>query len=76
MKNKCITRFIAVLLGLMVLFFVAVDPAGAQSNNDYTVEIRRDEHRPWAGKPWVVGLILSAGAVFIALKNAKRSHLD
>ena len=79
MRNRRITRFTAIFLGLMVLFFAAADAANGQPNRRgkgrYTVEIREDD-RPWAGKPWLVGVVLGTGAVLIALKNARRSHLD
>ena len=35
-----------------------------------------EDKRPWAGLPWVVGTVLAGGAVMIALKPSKRSHLD
>jgi len=79
MRNKRITRFTAIILGLMVLFFAATDAANGQPSRRgrqrYTVEIPEDD-RPWAGKPWLVGVVLGVGAIFIALKNARRSHLD
>jgi hypothetical protein len=79
MKNRRITRLAAILFGLMALFFVAVDVADGQPNRRrkqvYTVEIP-EKSRPWAGKPWVVGIVLGVGAVLISLKNAKRTHLD
>jgi len=35
-----------------------------------------EDQRPSRTLPWVVGGVLSAGAVLVGLKNAKRTHLD
>jgi len=39
------------------------------------VSIPKDD-RPWAGAPWLAGIILTAAAMAVGLKNAKRTHLD
>lgn len=35
-----------------------------------------EDKRPWGGKPWLAGILLTAGTLAVAAKNAKRSHLD
>ena len=35
-----------------------------------------EDKRPWAGMPWLVGLVLTAGALVVGFKNSKRTHLD
>lgn len=35
-----------------------------------------DEKRPWGGKPWLAGILLTVGTLMVATKNAKRGHLD
>ena len=32
--------------------------------------------RPWAGKPWLAGALLTVVALLVAVKSARRSHLD
>lgn len=35
-----------------------------------------EDQRPWGGKPWLAGILLAAGTLAVAAKNAKRGHLD
>jgi hypothetical protein len=35
-----------------------------------------ENKQPWKGLPWVIGGVLSAGAIAVGAKNAKRTHLD
>jgi len=62
---------------MMVVLTVLQSPLEAQRQSPSASHFAIPEsQRPWAGKPWLVGTVLSAGAVLIALKSAKRSHLD
>lgn len=35
-----------------------------------------EQMRPWGGWPWLTAGVLTAGAVAVGAKSAKRSHLD
>ena len=68
---------LALLLGLALLGGMLVSPAAARRREPAKVEKGiPEEDRPWAGIPWVVGIVLGGGAVAVSLKNAKRTHLD
>ena len=69
-----------VVLAILALFFLVnvpdrLDAAPRRGPGVVSNRIPEDQ-RPWPGWPWVVGIVLTAGAVTVALKNSKRSHLD
>lgn len=71
-----------ILISLLVtaLLTLSVLPGSLQAQSQYyrpteNVSIPEDD-RPWAGSPWLAGIILTAAAMAVGLKNAKRTHLD
>jgi len=65
-----------VLIGLVLLSLVSpqllAQPRPMQQQDGPVSE----EQRSWPGWPWLVTIILSAGAVAVGFKNARRTHLD
>ena len=79
MKKRWLIRFVSLAI-IAVLFFVVL-PGSLQAARSYNApaqpsgEISEDD-RPWPGTPWLISIVLSAGAVAVGLKNARRTHLD
>ena len=78
MKKHIFTRFLTISFSF-VLVLSMFSPVLAQRKPaappSKTAKVAGKEI-PWAGLPWVVAGLLSAGTVMVGLKNAKRSHLD
>jgi hypothetical protein len=73
-------RKILILSLVTALLTLSVLPGSLQAQSRYyrpgdNVSIPEDD-RPWAGAPWLAGIILTAAAMAVGLKNAKRTHLD
>lgn len=70
-------RILVALTCAAVLLFA--EPARAQRRAPVASRASRvipEDQRPWPGKPWLAGIVLGLATIAIALKNAKRSHLD
>ena len=75
--NKTLSNGILIALVLILMLSVIVDPANAaRLPKRPTDPVISEDARSWAGIPWAVGIILGAGAILVALKNAKRTHMD
>lgn len=79
MKKRWLVRLVSLII-IAVLFFVVLPDslqAARQGRNPVqpTGEIS-EENRPWPGTPWLICIVLAAGAVAVGLKNARRTHLD
>lgn len=79
MLVRRITRWACCLLGIGLIFWMAPSLLNAQprrpQNEAPSVTIPEDQ-RPWPGTPWLVGTVLAVGAIAVAIKPAKRTHLD
>jgi len=79
MKKRWLIRFVSLTI-IVVLFFVVL-PGSLRAAGSYNTpappsgKISEDD-RPWPGTPWLISIVLSAGAVAVGLKNARRTHLD
>ena len=72
----CVEGLVGMLMGLTVLqspLEAQPRPQGIQPVSDIAIP---ESKRPWAGMPWLIGSVLAVGTVVVALKSAKRSHLD
>jgi len=58
------------------LFLGSAEAARQTPSAPQSEHAMSEEDRPWPGIPWVVGIVLGVGTIFISLKNAKRNHLD
>ena len=80
MRKRLITGCVAGLIGMLMVLTVSQSPLEAQLRSRGVQPIGEcaipEDKRPWAGIPWLVGTVLAAGTVVVALKPAKRSHLD
>ena len=79
MKKRWLIRFVSLTI-IVVLFFVAL-PGSLQAAGSYNTPVQpsgkiSEDERPWPGTPWLISIVLSAGAVAVGLKNARRTHLD
>ena len=77
MKKHIFTRFLTISFGFMLVLgmFSPVLALRKPAPPSKTAKVV-GKNIPWPGLPWVVAGLLSAGTVMVALKNAKRSHLD
>lgn len=71
------------LIFTLVLGFFAFAPcfvsdvqAAKKKSKPTSVRAIPKDQRPSSTMPWVVGIVLSAGAVVVSLKPSKRTHLD
>lgn len=69
------TGLIVIVIALVGMICSPVEAAKNDAQEQAPYEIPEDK-RPWAGLPWIIGGVLSAGAVAVGFKNAKRTHLD
>ena len=80
-KKKLLRRIIGLSIILLLTLSVCQEDSWGQRRRPRkgiptaANRIPKDK-RPWAGIPWVIGITLTAGAVAVSLKNAKRTHLD
>ncbi|MCK5269766.1 MAG: hypothetical protein KAJ46_03240 [Sedimentisphaerales bacterium] len=80
MKKRWLVRLVSLII-IVVLFFVTLPGSLQAARQGQRVppppsgEIS-EEKRPWPGTPWLICIALSAGAVAVGLKNARRTHLD
>lgn len=77
-KSRLWQRILAALACAIILF--AVPPAAAQNRRPWEVpRVTKgipEDKRPWPGKPWLAGILLTLAVVGVSIKNAKRTHLD
>ena len=71
---------ILISLLVTVLLMLSVLPGSLQAQYyrpkpGENVSIPEDD-RPWPGSPWLAGIVLTAAAMAVGLRNAKRTHLD
>lgn len=80
MRKRLITGCVAGLVGMLMVLTVLQSPLEAQSRSRQNQPVSEfaiaEDKRPWAGMPWLVGTVLAVGAVLVAIKPAKRGHLD
>ena len=74
MNRGIFRKFLIIILALLINTAILTDTASAQRRQQ-TNAIPEDD-RPSTSLPWFVGIVLSAGAVVVGLKNSKRTHLD
>ena len=79
MKKRWLVRLVSLII-IAVLFFVVL-PGPLQAARPGYVPAQptgkiSEEERTWPGTPWLICIALSAGAVAVGLKNARRTHLD
>ena len=68
-----------ILVSLLLLMLVFAGELKAQQGRDWGAKPTNsilEEDQPWPGSPWIAGGVLAVGAVFVGIKNAKRTHLD
>ena len=80
MKKRWLVRLVSLII-IAVLFFVVLPGSLQAARPGRNVPAPpsgdiSDEERPWPGTPWLICVALSAGAVAVGLKNARRTHLD
>ena len=75
MKQKIYKSIIVLCIALFINTTIISGNAYAQQDQQRSKAIPEDD-RPSAAGPWLVGIILSAGAIVVGLKNSKRTHLD
>lgn len=80
MKKRVLAKITTCLL-VLVLVFGLCGSSQAQRNkrnrkDSVPVSNIAEDARPWAGAPWLAGIILMAGAILVGIRNAKRTHLD
>jgi len=67
----------ALVLAVGLLCIWGSDTASAQRpSRRGTPAASGPERKGWAGAPWLVGVLLSAGIVAVGFKSAKRYHLE
>ena len=79
MKKRWLVRLVSLMI-IAALFFVVL-PGSLQAARQGHIPPPpsgdiSEEERPWPGTPWLICIALSAGAVAVGLKNARRTHLD
>ena len=80
MKKRWLIRLVSLII-IAVLFFVVLPGSLQAAGSNYNAppppsgKISEDD-RPWPGTPWLISIVLSAGAVAVGLKNSRRTHLD
>lgn len=74
MRKKYIRFVLSLFLGILVLG-TFVDTTEARRRGPVSPEIP-EEQRPSAALPWIVGIAMGAVTVFVALKPARRTHMD
>ena len=76
--NTGLFRWVRLVLvaGVLGMFVWAGPVAAARKPAAPPPEVIPEKDRPWSGLPWIVGGVLSAGAIAVSLKNARRTHLD
>ncbi len=79
MKKRWLVRLVSLMI-IAALFFVVL-PGSLQAARPGHIPTPpsgdiSEEERPWPGTPWLICIALSAGAVAVGLKNARRTHLD
>ena len=80
MKKRWLVRLVSLIIIAVLFFVVLPGPLQAARQGRHgpvqpTGKISEEE-RPWPGTPWLICIVLSAGAVAVGLKNARRTHLD
>jgi hypothetical protein len=80
MKRRWLVRLVSLII-IAVLFFVVLPDSLQAARQGQRVPAPpsgkiSEENRPWPGTPWLICIVLSAGAVAVGLKNARRTHLD
>jgi hypothetical protein len=76
--NGVVRRLIVVAVCGAVLLGSCPSRAQAQYGRKKET-VRRtipEDQRPWAGKPWLAGILLALATLAVAAKNAKRGHMD
>ena len=79
MQTKKIRRWACCLVGIGLALSVAPSLLDAQPRSQENQGAPRTIHeddQPWSGTPWLVGTVLAGGAIAVAVKPAKRTHLD
>lgn len=80
MRKRFIAGCVAGMVGMLMVLTVLQSPLEAQNRSRQNQPVNEfaipESQRPWAGLPWLIGTVLAGGAVVVALKSAKRSHLD
>ena len=76
MRKNVVRVILSFLLGLLVLTMF-LDSAEARSRRRGPVsQAIPEEQRPMAALPWIVGIGMGVVTILVALKPAKRTHLD
>jgi len=81
MNKKFLLRLVLIAVVFLLTLTLCLNTCAAQASYSQpgkppaTKSIPQNQ-RPWAGTPWLVGMVLTAGAVVVGLKNSKRTHLD
>ena len=75
--RKNIARFILTLLLAVTVCTLFSDSSEARSRRRGPVSSAiPEDSRPMAALPWIVGVAMGVVTTFVALKPAKRTHLD
>ena len=75
MKKKVFSKIVIIIIALIINCSILTGSANAQRNASNNRAIPEDD-RPSTFMIWLVGSILSTGAVVVGLKNSKRTHQD
>ena len=75
MRKKVIRLFLFLVMGL-ILTTILADNAEARRSRRPTSPAIPEDQRPSTALPWIVGIGMGAVTVFVALKPAKRTHMD
>ena len=75
-RSGRILTFLVILLLGVVLCQVSTAQRSSRGKKSAPTTSIPEEDRPWTGTAWLTGIVLTAGAVFVGIKNAKRTHFD
>ena len=77
-RKTLLKRIIISVVAALVTICVFADNADARRPRKPEVhpEAIVEEKMPGKGMAWTAGVVLTAGAVMMGIKNAKRTHLD
>jgi len=77
-RKTLLKRVVVSVFAVLMVFCVLTDSAEARRPRTpkKAAEAISEEEMPGVGMAWTAGVVLTAGAVMIGIKNAKRTHLD
>ena len=77
-RKTLLKRIVISVFAVLMAVCVLADSADARRPRKpkKPAEAIGEEEMPGVGMAWTAGVVLTAGAVMIGIKNAKRTHLD